>query len=118
MKLLHVEKGLYLLALMAALMACKKGDESSEKPAEKSAASSGDKVGVPECDEYLDKYEKCLKDNVPAAARGPMEEAMKTTRDTWKQSASSAAGKSALAQACKQALDTAKTAMASYNCKW
>jgi hypothetical protein len=32
-------------------------------------ASSSDKVGVSECDDYIEKYEACITKNVPEAAR-------------------------------------------------
>jgi hypothetical protein len=101
--------------VLVALLACKKKEESSSSS---STASSGESLGVPECDEYLTKYEKCIKDKVPAASRPQLEQTMKQTRDTWKQLAANPVTKAGLAQGCKQALDTAKTAMSSYGCQW
>lgn len=101
-----------MLLVLSVLMACKK-DEKSE-----STASSADAIGVPECDEYLTKYEKCVKDKVPEAARPQLEQSMKTMRDSWKQAASNPAAKAGLATGCKQALETAKSSMGAYGCEW
>ena len=109
-----LQVSLLMLLLLGALMACKK-DEKSESSA---TGTTADSVGVPECDEYLTKYEKCVKDKVPEAARGQLEQSMKTMRDSWKQAAANPAAKAGLATGCKQALETAKTSMASYGCEW
>src|SRR5688500_3639629 len=103
------------LVLMA-LLACKK-DKEGEKT-EGTAAASGGEIGVPECDEYLKKYEKCVTEKVPEAARPQMKQSVETMRTSWKQAASNPASKAALGQGCKQALETAKTAMGSYGCEW
>jgi hypothetical protein len=92
-----------------------KADE--EAPADEAAAGE-DKIGVPECDEYIEKYTKCIGDKVPEAARAAMEKGLQMARDGWKKAAATEAGKAALAQGCKAALDAAKKATASYNCEW
>jgi hypothetical protein len=100
---------LAIVLVLGVLLACKK---------EESTASSVEAIGVPECDEYLTKYDKCVKDKVPAVARGQFEQSAKQMRDSWKQLADNPATKPGLAQGCKQALETAKTAMGSYGCEW
>jgi hypothetical protein len=105
---------LAIVLVLGVLLACKKDDKSSSS----STGSSAEAIGVPECDEYLTKYEKCVKEKVPEAARGQLEQSMKQMRDSWKQLASNPATKAGLAQGCKQALETAKTSMGSYGCEW
>jgi BRCT domain type II-containing protein len=80
------------------------------------ASSAGDKIGVPECDDYLAKYEACVNGKVPEMARAQFNSAMKTTRDAWRQAASTPQGKAGLAAACKQAAAQAKTSMKPYGC--
>jgi hypothetical protein len=82
------------------------------------ASTSGDKVGVPECDDYIAKYEACLSGKVPEAARATYKTSLDTLRTTWKKAAETPQGKAALAQGCKQALDQAKTTMSSFGCSW
>jgi hypothetical protein len=80
------------------------------------ASSTGGKIGVPECDDYLAKYEACVNGKVPEMARAQFNSAMKTTRDAWRQAASTPQGKAGLAAACKQAAEQAKTSMKPYGC--
>jgi hypothetical protein len=113
---MNVRAGFALGLVVVALLACKKKEESTSSSG--TTATTADAIGVPECDEYLTKYEKCVKDKVPEAARGQMETAMKQTRDSWKKLAENPATKAGLAQGCKQALETAKTSMGAYGCTW
>jgi len=94
--------------------------KTDTKPAENptTASASGDKIGVAECDEYLDKYEACISSKAPEAARPQLKSSMETTRKSWKEIASTPEGKSGLAMTCKTALDTTKQSMASYGCQW
>ena len=82
------------------------------------ASSSGDKIGVAECDDYLAKYEACLTSKVPAAARAQFNSALAQTRSSWRQIASTAQGKAGLAQACKIAADQTKQSMKPYGCEF
>ena|SRR5947209_6979630 len=82
------------------------------------ATASGDKIGVPECDDYIAKYEACVNSKVPESMRASVKASMDMARKTWKDAAATPQGRAGLATACKQALDTAKTAMSSYGCSW
>jgi hypothetical protein len=80
-------------------------------------AAAGD-IGVPECDDFLKKYEACVSGKVPAAAQATFKTSLDTWRSSWKQLAGTPTGKAGLATACKSALEQAKTSLASYNCSW
>ena len=84
----------------------------------KTDAPAGDKVGVPECDEYIEKYEACLNSKVPEAQRTMFKSSFETMRKTWKETAANPQAKAALATGCKQALETAKGTMGAYACNW
>jgi hypothetical protein len=77
-----------------------------------------DFVGVPECDEYIERYAACLKDNVPAAQRALMAKSLKTMRSAWKKAAYTDVGRRGLARACKTALSTARKTMSAFKCDW
>jgi hypothetical protein len=68
----------------------------------------GEGTGAPACDKYMATMAKCFA-SLPAAARGPAEDAMKQTSDAWKE----VSDKVALEVACKSAWDSAKQAMGS-----
>lgn len=83
-----------------------------------STSSTGTKIGVPECDDYLDKYEACVTGKVPAAARATFTSTLETTKKSWRDLAATPTGKASLAQACKTATEAAKQAMKSYGCEF
>jgi hypothetical protein len=81
-----------------------------------SSTTSGEKIGIAECDDFLAKYDDCVTKNVPAAQRAQYESSLKQWRDSWRQLAKNDMTKGTLAAACKQALESAKSSMKSYNC--
>jgi hypothetical protein len=88
----------------------------SNTPPPQTTAASGDKIGVAECDDYLARYEACVSGKVPEAARAQLEQALATTRKSWRDLAANPQTKSSLAQACKMANDQAKQSMKAYGC--
>jgi hypothetical protein len=79
---------------------------------------SADKVGVPECDEYIQKWEACVNSKVPEAQRATFKSSFETLRKSWKDAAANPQGKAGLATGCKQALETAKQTYSTYGCAW
>ncbi len=79
-------------------------------------ASTGDKVGIPECDDFIAKYETCVSGKVPEVARGAFQTSLKTWRSEWKKAADNPQTRGTLAAACKQAAEQANTSMKSYGC--
>lgn len=86
----------------------------------KTEVAAGDSIGVPECDEYIKKYEACLTKIAAKApaVEGPMKQAFETARNGWKSAAANPASKATLGSACKQAMETAKTSTSVYACEW
>src|SRR5258706_8225544 len=84
-------------------------------PAKTTTASSGDKIGVPECDEYIAKYEACAG-KVPEAGRAAYNSALEQARASWKKLAENPATKSSLAAACRQATEAQAAAWKTYGC--
>ena len=75
-----------------------------------------DSVGVPECDDYLKKYEACLSAKVPDGVKATLQQSLAQTRAAWKAAAGTDAGKQGLGMACKQAYDGSKAMMQQYGC--
>jgi Meckel syndrome type 1 protein len=92
--------------------------DNSNKRATGTTASSGDKIGIPECDDFLAKYEACVTSKVPEAARAAYQSSLKQWKDSWKQMAANPQTKGALAAACKSAREQQETALKSYGCTW
>ena len=87
-------------------------------PPTSTTAATGDKIGVPECDDFIAKYEACVSGKVPEAARAQYQTALKQWRESWKKLAANPATKGTLAAACKQAKEQQETALKSYGCTW
>ena len=118
---------LIVLSLSAVLLAaCNKGGDTPTATAPAAApaatpaapAATADRVGIASCDDYLDKYQACVANKVPEAARASFEQSLGATRASWKSMASNSASASSLDAACKQATDAAKQAMSSYGCSF
>ena len=81
-------------------------------------ASSDDKIGVPECDEFMTKYDACVSNKVPEMVRVQYKEALARARSDMRARANDPATRSTMASYCKQALEQAKTSMTAFNCAW
>jgi hypothetical protein len=84
----------------------------------KTEIASTDKIGVPECDDFLAKYEACVNNKVPEAARASFKSGMEQWRTSWKQLAANPQTKGSLAEACKKSLDSSKQSLSAYSCAW
>ena len=91
---------------------------STTTPASAAASTSGDNIGVPECDEFIAKYEACVSNKVPEMVRAQYQASLKQWKDSWKKLAENPQTKPTLASACKQSLEQAKTSLNAFNCTW
>ena len=118
------------LCVMCALMlaACARQDEttnsagttsspvaSSATPATP-ATAAGDKIGVPECDDFIAAYDACVSSKVPEVARAQYKASIEQWRSGWKKLADNPQTKPTLAAACKQTVEQARASMKSFNC--
>lgn len=85
-------------------------------PVETAAPLSADAVGVPECDNYINKYLACVSGKVPEASRAQLQASLDQMRQAWRQAAATAEGKASLVQACTAANDAAKQSMGAFGC--
>ncbi len=128
-----LRKSLLVFSIMciAILIGCSKTETSNSNTASgnsnsastnsgggSSTTASGDKIGIPECDDFLAKYEACVTGKVPEQARAAYQSSLKQWKDSWKQMASNPQTKGALAAACKSAREQQETALKSYGCTW
>jgi ABC-type uncharacterized transport system auxiliary subunit len=88
-------------------------------PTTTTTASTGEKIGVPECDDFIAKYESCISSSkVPEAQQAQLKSAIAEWRKQWKTLAENPLSKAAAAAACKQAAAQQETALKQYGCKW
>lgn len=83
-------------------------------PAENLPATGA--IGVAECDDYLAKYEACVADKVPEAARASLEASLDATRAAWAQAVATPGGRDSLAAACKSMHESSRPSMQAYGC--
>ena len=91
---------------------------AASTPATTAPVAAGDKIGVPECDDFIAKYDACVSSKVPEAARAQYKSAVEQWRASWKKLADNPATKSTLVAACKSAAEQQATALKSYGCQW
>ena len=78
--------------------------------------ASADKIGVPECDQFIANYEACVTGKVPEATRAQFKTGMEQWRSSWKKLAANPQTRGTLAGVCKQTIESARTSMKMYNC--
>ena len=85
-------------------------------PATNTASTSGDNIGVPECDDFITKYDACVSNKVPEMVRAQYKDAIARWRSEWRRMANDPATKGQLAAACKQAAEQQSAALKSFGC--
>jgi hypothetical protein len=78
--------------------------------------ASAEKIGVPECDEFIAAYDACVSSKVPESARAQYKTAIAQWRSSWSKLAANPNTKATLAAACKQSAESARASMKSYGC--
>ena len=78
--------------------------------------ASGDKIGVPECDDFLTAYDACVTGKVPEAARAQYTATIEQLRTSWKKLAENPQTRSSLAAACRQSAEQTRAQMKSFDC--
>ena len=120
-----LRKSLLIFSILCAaiLIGCSKTEmsnsnsmaDNSNKSMSSGSTASGDKIGIPECDDYLAKYDSCAP-KVPEAGRAAYKSAGDQLRASWKKLAADPVTKGSLAAACKQATETQAAAWKMYGC--
>jgi hypothetical protein len=80
------------------------------------STTAGAKIGVPECDDFIAKYDACVSGHVPQAARAQYKASLDTWRSQWQKLAANPQTKPTLAKACKTIAEQQQTAMKSFKC--
>jgi len=78
--------------------------------------AAAQKIGVPECDEFIAAYDACVSSKVPESARAQYKTAIEQWRTSWSKLAANPNTKATLAAACKQSAESARASMKSYGC--
>src|SRR6266516_2464436 len=98
--------------LLGAVSSCR-GSKNQGPSVDARASQVAETVGVPECDEYLAKYEACVTVHVPDDKRKAFHDGLAQRRAAWRTMSENPGTRPGLAQACRLALDTARSSMQS-----
>ena len=96
---------------------------SNSKPAKGSGnsaaatVSSSEKIGIPECDDFIAKYNACISDHVPEAKKVEYKENIDAFARTWKQMTANA-DKNVVAAACKRNSEMTREKMKQFGCEF
>lgn len=85
----------------------------AETTGNSNTASSREKIGVQECDDFLAKFDACVSSKVPEAERAKYN--IDSWVKSWKKQAGDPSTKGRLATLCKQSADNQAT-LKSYGC--
>jgi hypothetical protein len=80
------------------------------------ASSTGEKIGVPECDDFIAAYDACVSSKVPEAARAQYKTTIQQWRTSWRQLAGNPDTRASLVMACKTSAEQARVSMKSFDC--
>jgi len=89
---------------------------TQEMPAPVATQTTAKVTGVVVCDDYLNKYEACLRDKLPEATRAQFQIGLDAMLNSWMQLAANPQTAAALESACGQAKASAAVAMQAYGC--
>jgi len=112
----------FFIALFLLLIGCQRqGGDTANRSSPNTTTTSptttaSNTIGVPECDDYLRKYEACLNKHVPEADRVRLRQALDQTRAAWRDTLNTAGARDTLVNTCKQMTETARTSMVTYGC--
>ena len=88
----------------------------SPTPTVGTTASTAEKIGIPECDDFLAAYEACVSNKVPEVARAQYKESIEQWRNSWRKLSGNPETRGSLAMACKQSAEQTRAAMKAYDC--
>src|SRR5712691_11306216 len=88
--------------------AIKKAQDAASKVSARANGGGVEELGIPECDNYIRKYEACLADKVPAEAQTRLRKELDDQVKQWRASANDTFARANVADQCRSALAVAK----------
>ena len=102
----------------AELGALSKAKTAAAKASAHANMSQTEAIGVPDCDDYIRKYETCLAEKVPQEKRAELRRTLDQQRNKWRDAVTGGESQDAVAQQCRSANNTAQSEMGDYGCSW
>lgn len=97
----------------------KEGDAKPEEAAAEGGAeaAAAEKIGVAVCDEYIEKYGKCIEEHAPDNMKTQMKDALAKSAERFKKQ-SDGPEKDTLEQSCTAALEAVKKTSKGWGCTY
>jgi hypothetical protein len=89
------------------------GNQATSSP-----VANVERIGIPECDEFVAKYETCIAEHVPEAKRREYRENLAAWSNAWRQQVVNTTAKEVVAAACKRHLVQSREAMKPFGCEF
>jgi membrane protein involved in colicin uptake len=89
------------------------GEEAGAAEGGAAVELSGGAVGIPECDAYVEKYTKCIDENLPDSIKESSRKSLQISVGAWKKATATAEGRAGLVIACNTAMQAVKS-----SCGW
>jgi len=86
--------------------------------ANSTSTANAEKIGVPECDEFIAKYEACITDHVPAAKKTQYRENLAMWSKAWREIMVKSGSPQGVAEACKRHIIASRESMKSFGCEF
>jgi hypothetical protein len=80
--------------------------------------ASPEKIGIPECDEFVTKYEECITDHVPAEKQRQYRENIRAWSQLWRQRMVSSTPRDIVVAACQRHVIASRESMKSFGCEF
>lgn len=112
-----------VLFLLAFIVSCQKPSKPPPAPVPPpvptpSALPYPQVLGIPECDEYIAKFQSCIEKQIPDLAKLPLQMGFQKAIGEWKKTAAFPEKRSELGPACALAMDASKKATQRFQCQW
>ena len=113
-------RSMLILSLLSAAVVtgCSKSPAGGDTAPSSGATTTATITGIADCDSFLNAYEQCLADKVPAESRAQMQAGIEQWKSAWKQMAENDATRGTLPGICKQARDATIPALKAYGCSF
>jgi HPt (histidine-containing phosphotransfer) domain-containing protein len=102
----------------AELDALAKARKAAAKASAHANTGEAEEIGVPECDQYIRRYEDCLMQKVPPTRQADLRATLDDEKRRWHAAMIDGASKETLAQQCRSAASLARTKMSDYGCEF
>lgn len=105
-------------AQMRAQMEAEMSGKPLPQPAGPATPPPPGMTGVPECDDYITNYPRCVQSSAPSMAKASMMQGFEVQKQAWLEMAKTPETRMSLQVGCQVALTQGKAAMKIYGCDW